>query len=332
MERNGLVASLTHNLQGVIDAEIRRVALRTRSKIYHSLSQRYASFGPTNLHHRIEGGVSKQKCIGVGESDILSRTNDEATGYELRVFPTLYHARHPVECAVRVASAYTLYERRYDVVVHLAFLIICKRVLLQARHNHLVVYHYLIAGTRLNDELQDVEQLAGVATAIAQQGVGLLQLDIKLREFNVGCNCAVEQLQQVFLLQRFQDIQLTAREQRAYHLERRVLCGGTYERDDAPLHSAEQRILLRLAETVNLVDEENRRSRIEEASALGTLYHVAHILNTTRHGTKRVERCLKTMRNNLCESCFAHSGRSPQYKGGHASALNHLAQDGILAH
>ena len=157
MERNWLVASLTHNLQGMVDAEIRRVALRAGSEIDHSLSQRYASFGPSYLHNRIKGGIGKQKCIGIGESDILSRTNDEATGYELRVFPTLYHARHPIECAVRVASAYTLYERRYNVVVHLAFLIICKRVLLQARHNHLVVYHYLIAGTRLNDELQDIE-------------------------------------------------------------------------------------------------------------------------------------------------------------------------------
>ena len=218
--------------------------------------------------------------------------------------------------------------------MHLAFLIICKRVLLQARHNHLVVYHNLIAGTRLNDKLQDVEQLACVATAIAQQGVGLLQLDIKLREFNVGCNCAVEQLQQVFLLQRFKNIQLTARQQRTYHLERWVLRRCTDKRDDAALHCSEQRILLRLAEPMDFIDKQNRagRSRIEEASVLGSFYHVAHILHTTRHGTKRVERCLKTMRNNLCESGFAHSGRSPQYKGGHASALNHLAQDGILAH
>ena len=65
----------------------------------------------------------------------------------------------------------------------------------------------------------------------------------------------VEQFQEILLLQRLEHIELTAREQRAYHFERGILGSGTDKCDDAFLYGTQERILLRLGETVNLVNK-----------------------------------------------------------------------------
>ena len=66
---------------------------------------------------------------------------------------------------------------------------------------------------------------------------------------------AVEQFQEVLLLQRLEHIELTAREQRTDHFKRGILGSGTDECDDALLYGTQERILLRLGETVNLVNK-----------------------------------------------------------------------------
>ena len=75
-----------------------------------------------------------------------------------------------------------------------------------------------------------------------------------LQEY-VGRQGSVQELQQVVLLQRLQYIKLTTRQQRSDHLERGVLGGCSDEGHDAALHSPQQGVLLRLRETVNLVNK-----------------------------------------------------------------------------
>ena len=106
-------------------------------------------------------------------------------------------------------------------------------------------------------KFQDVEQLAGVASAVAQHGGGLLQFYFSLFQDDVGGDGAVEEFQQVVLLQRLQHVHLAAGEQGADDFERGVLRCGADEGDHALLHGTQQGVLLGLAEAVYLVDEED---------------------------------------------------------------------------
>ena len=64
---------------------------------------------------------------------------------------------------------------------------------------------------------------------------------------------SVDEFQQVVLLKRLEYIQLASRQQWTYHLERGVLGCGTYQRYYTLLYRSQQRVLLRLRETVYLV-------------------------------------------------------------------------------
>ena len=194
--------------------------------------------------------------------------------------------------------------------MHLAVLVVGKRVLLKTVHHHLVGYDH-VATLGLNNKLKNVEQLARVASAVSQYGVGLFQLYVSAAQLHVLSDGAVQQFEKVILVERLQNIQLTAREQRPYDFKRRILCRRTYKRNNAPLYRTEQRILLRLAETMDLVDKQNGRSRGEELSFLCPLYHVAHVFHAARHGTERVKRSLQLVGYYLRECRFPDSRRSP---------------------
>ena len=140
--------------------------------------------------------------------------------------------------------------------MHLAILVVGHGVLLQPLLHYLVSYHHLVGSVGLYHKLKYVEQLACVAPAVAQHGGGLLQGDVSLGELHVLGYGALEQAKQVVLLQGLEHIELAAREQGPDHLERGVLGGGSDERHHSALYGSEQRVLLRLGESVNLVDEE----------------------------------------------------------------------------
>ena len=50
----------------------------------------------------------------------------------LRVFPTLYHSCHPIQSRIRIRTSNTLNESRDYIIVHLTFLVVCQRILLQS--------------------------------------------------------------------------------------------------------------------------------------------------------------------------------------------------------
>ena len=64
---------------------------------------------------------------------------------------------------------------------------------------------------------------------------------------------SVDEFQQVVLLERLENIQLAARQQRAYNLERRILGRCTYQRHYTLFDRTQQRVLLRLRKTMYLV-------------------------------------------------------------------------------
>ena len=332
MQRHRQVARLLHLRERLGNAHVGRIALGRSGQIHRSFGQRNAPLGPANLHHRIKRSIGQQQRVGIGQTDVLRGTDDQSAGYELRVLPTLYHASHPVESSIRVASANALDEGRDDVVVHLAILVVSQRILLQTLLHKLVADDHLAVHLRLHHQLQNVQQLTCIAAAVAQQRPRLLQLNLALRQLHILRDGPLQQLHQVGLLQRLQHVQLATRQQRTNHLKRRILRRGTNERHHTPLHSTQQRVLLRLRETVNLVDEQYRRRLREETARLSLLNHIAHILHAARHSRQRVERRVQLVGNNLCQRRLAHPRRAPQDKRRDAPRVYHLPQHGTFAH
>ena len=96
--------------------------------------------------------------------------------------------------------------------MHLAILVVGERILLQALGDNGIGDDYLFAIVGLNHQLQRVEQLAGITSREAQQGIGLTDGDVALLQIDVFRDGAVEEFEQVVLLQRLQYIELAARE------------------------------------------------------------------------------------------------------------------------
>ena len=219
--------------------------------------------------------------------------------------------------------------------MHLAVLVKGHGVLLQPAGDHIVVDdHGLARGQRLVDEVEDVEQLAGIAAAVAQQGRGLLHPHLEILEHGIGLHGMVEQLEQVVLVERVEHIDLGTREQGTYDLKRGILGRGAYERDRAVLDGAQQRVLLRLVETVYLVDKQNGAAFGKHTLGvlLATFEHIAHLLDAAGHGRERVEGHLSVLGNDARQRGLAHSRRPPQDKRRDIAALYHAAYHGSWPH
>ena len=80
-----------------------------------------------------------------------------------------------------------------------------------------------------------------------------------------------------------------AREQRGVKREGRVLGGGPDERDGALLDMGQKRILLRLVETVDLIQEEDGASSREAPRTGCSLDALSNFCDTTRYSRETLE-------------------------------------------
>ena len=94
---------------------------------------------------------------------------------------------------------------------------------------------------------------------------------------------AVDELPQIGLAQRLEPHHLAARQERGVDLERRVLRGRADERDRARLDVRQERVLLRLVEAMDLVEEEHRALAVLGQPRLGRGDRLAQILDARLH-------------------------------------------------
>ena len=183
-----------------------------------------------------------------------------------------------------------------------------------------------------DEDVEDVEQLAGIAPREPEQRSGLPDLDFAFAQFEVGAQGAVEQRLEVLVLQRPEDIDLAAAQQRGDHLEGGVFGRGADQRDDPLLDGPEQRILLRLVEAVDFVDEEERGPLVEEALFAGRLDHFADLLDAGGDGRKGEEGPFELRGDDLGERGFAHARGTPEDERGNVSRFEELAEDAFRAY
>ena len=104
----------------------------------------------------------------------------------------------------------------------------------------------------------------------------------------------------LLLGERAQGHHPAAREERGVHLEGGVLGGGADERHRALLHVRQERVLLRLVEAVDLVDEQDGALAVHAAPVLGRAATISRMsftpASTALNGTKTAPVRLAMMR------------------------------------
>ena len=122
----------------------------------------------------------------------------------------------------------------------------------------MIVNHNLgLSGEGVDYDLEDIEELAPVAAALAEEGFGLHHADIAFLKDYVFSKRTVQEYLEIRGAERLQDIYLAAGQEGSDDLEGRVLRRSADKDDGTVLDRTEQGILLGLVEAVDLVDEKD---------------------------------------------------------------------------
>ena len=220
----------------------------------------------------------------IGVADVLGRADDQPPGDEPRILAGRDHRGQPVQRRVRIVAAQALDERRDRVVVPVAGAVVREDPLLgrgldvlePRRDVTIGVADSLGLGQR-DRALQHVERRARVPTGqpdqVLERVVG--ERDTAFRPeraretaFLVG-ERPTHDRPDLVVRQRLEPPDAHPREQRGVHLEVRVLRRRADERDRAVLDVGEQRVLLRLVEPMDLVEEQHRARPVQGEPVLG---------------------------------------------------------------
>ena len=188
------VAGAVDQGERFVDRQIGRIALGRSCQIDACLCQDDPGFRHTDLVNGIETGLGQQRSVRVCQSHIFRCQDQHPSGNEEGIFAASQHAGHPVDCAVGITATETLDEGRNDVVVLLAVFVIKGNILLQAISNNLIVNTYrCIRRKRLNNDLNDIEQLAAITATEAEKGFFFLHLNASLLQIGIFRQSAVQQ-------------------------------------------------------------------------------------------------------------------------------------------
>ncbi len=124
---------------------------------------------------------------------------------------------------------------------------------------------------------------------------------------------AADDRRDVVCAQRLEDHHAAAREQGRIHLERRILGRGPDQADRAVLNRPEERVLLRLVESMNLVDEQDG-ARLPALVLLGVVNGRANLTHAGEHRGNRDQLRPIALGDQSGERRLPRSGRPPEYE------------------
>ncbi|EQD36798.1 glycine/D-amino acid oxidase, partial [mine drainage metagenome] len=178
-------------------------------------------------------------------------------------------------------------------------------------------------------ELQHVERAPAIAVGGARDQLqrGRLRLQPERAEppLAIGERRA-QQAHQSRLLERLQHIHPRPRQQRAHHFERRILRRGADEGERTVLQIRQERVLLRLVESVHLIEKQDRRPPIVIALGARRLDRGAYVLHARHHGRERDELRLAAPGDQSGQGGLAGAGRAPQNHRVQPAGLDCLTQ------
>ena len=138
---------------------------------------------------------------------------------------------------------------------------------------------------RLARELDDVVRRARVAARTRRNERNELVRDVRSELGGAAADDRLELAER----QRLELVHLRPGEERRVDLEVRVLGRRADQGDDAFLDAGQQRVLLRLVEAVDLVEEEDRPLPVRSEPLARPREDAAHVGDTRRHGREILE-------------------------------------------
>ena len=157
-------------------------------------------------------------------------------------------------------------------------------------------------------------------------------MEYAFAQLDIMFNRIVSKLHQVLLLERLKRIDLAAGKQGTNDFEGRILRCCPDKRDHALFHGSEQRVLLRLREAMNFVDEKYGVVLVEETTGACLLDNIAHILHPAGHRAESIEGNFQLAGDDAGKRSLPHSGRSPENKTADATAFQHLSEHSPRSH
>ena len=120
--------------------------------------------------------------------------------------------------------------------MHLSPFVVSGRIFQKTLHDFLIrnLDRMAVFLSRYN-KLEDILQLARVATGVTDEGSRFTEDDVFFFEDDIVRNGAIQKRQQVVFVQWFEYVDLTSRKERTDHLERRILRRGADQRNDTRL-------------------------------------------------------------------------------------------------
>ena len=198
-----------------------------------------------------------------------------------------------------------------------------------------------IFGGERGGDLERRERVAGVAFGpVDEMREGVV---VDRQPFRTEASIGIGQrpLQQRAERLRFEGLeaeQRGSRQQRAGQGEERVLGGGPDEHHEAFLHVREQGVLLGPAETVHLVEEEDRAAAVLAEPGTGALGDLPDVLDPGADRREGLEGLRGGAGDEAGDGRLAGAGRSPEDHRGEAVTLDEDAErpagpeEALLAH
>ena len=219
------------------------VALGGDGQIDHRLPQRQLAFRRAEA---LEGGcrvVGDLHRARIGQPDILPRHAHDAPRQVARVGAAIQHPAQPVQRGIRVRAAHRFVQRRNLVVEIVAALVEAARVQCQCLLQEGGADRGRSGGAGRGLHLfEQIQETAGVTVGITDQRIDGGIVELQRRQRLVAR--ARQQLAQLVVTERFQHIDLGARQQRGVDLERRVFGRGADKGHQAGFDIRQQRVLL----------------------------------------------------------------------------------------
>ncbi len=137
---------------------------------------------------------------------------------------------------------------------------------------------------------------------------------------------AVQERGDVRLPERLEHVHPGPGEQRAHDLERGILGRGAHEGERAVLQIRQERVLLRLVESMHLVQKKQRRAPARCARRARRLHRRPDVLDTRHHRREGDELRVGALGDEPRQGRLARAGRPPEDERVRASRFERLAQ------
>jgi hypothetical protein len=216
---------------------------------------------------RVGGGDGHQQGPRVGVAHVLGGEDHHPPRDEARILARLEHHREVVDGSVGVAAAHRLDEGGRVIVVLVARTVVPQRTRAGGVGDVALVQRGAFRLGGLPGELERLQCCAAVPAGPAGDVFDELLGHVGLEHLRP----APHHRRRLFVGKGLELVDRAAGKQRRVDLEVRVLRRGSDQRDEAVFDGMQDRVLLRLVEAVDLVDEEDRPSTVSAEALLGPL-------------------------------------------------------------